>query len=847
MCCSECVLTVDSGLGPQQPAHLWPVTSTDSVDGAEARTKAGAKRRKTPRYSIRVEYSSASGAAGGNADTGAKKVVRTDSMLTDEGGFDLKLPPNRFRTRSVAIVAGYCPERLYSNMPPGAFVVESGVYKVGADRDYVKSEPIYWKQVVYGNGSEGSGTYPRNIAARDRETHQILHEPRLIPDTNLELRRASDPGGARLRASSPLDQERPLMAFLSPGAGNYSDISSVPHPSSADRSLPSTLLTNPQSSISSPGALSLEQTQSSSRTRSSRFPSLRTIPEDSRVSVQADIHASDYSNLTEYTSGGGGTPVTSRLAPPPVPHTDLRLPMEQLSLAEQQALAGLYRQDISYLGHYPYLAPVHKRAISPSKQYPAPTYTNQQAEHIQPPRIPDIGVRGVDPREVDIYQRIAQIDPEHGAETNQRPLATSSPPHKRKTSDPDQGPRSVQKPRFPTPPGPGPGAPPPPASRRSSEGASPAHTRVVTFDTLNLSQSRQAAPQTSAPPAKKSSRPGVLRHKERRTERSHSDGEHEVEADFRPSRRADVDSVSVVSEGLDAEVTAITSSSSPGSSGSNTLQPIVKTQGGVNPGETDRSSSSGIASKNTSQNQTSSSHSTSAGSASLHHSSLSPEHLSSVILTDKFSKKPVSALSSKLQRLEESMQQVLYENWPPRPQQYVPQLQYHASLSSGVPPFAPHSATSPPLASAIPGRLTGAGAGAGSSPDTSLESPSRPGSSRPNSSQSAPLDRSVDRHYEWDKATVDDSSLPSLPPEWGVRRQSPAYNPRRDRDIGQMVAQSTRERVFSDSEIYSNVFPRRRLQLDVEARVRAMKKEFKEFRKTQNVSPNDSDRLESLI
>ena len=115
------------------------------------------------------------------------------------------------------------------------------------------------------------------------------------------------------------------------------------------------------------------------------------------------------------------------------------------------------------------------------------------------------------------------------------------------------------------------------------------------------------------------------------------------------------------------------------------------------------------------------------------------------------------------------------------------------------------------------------------------------------SSQSAPLDRSVDRHYEWDKATVDDSSLPSLPPEWGVRRQSPAYNPRRDRDIGQMVAQSTRERVFSDSEIYSNVFPRRRLQLDVEARVRAMKKEFKEFRKTQNVSPNDSDRLESLI
>ena len=64
---------------------------------------------------------------------------------------------------------------------------------------------------------------------------------------------------------------------------------------------------------------------------------------------------------------------------------------------------------------------------------------------------------------------------------------------------------------------------------------------------------------------------------------------------------------------------------------------------------------------------------------------------------------------------------------------------------------------------------------------------------------------------------MDDTSLPSLPPEWGLRR-SPAYNPRRDRDIGHMVSQSTRERVFSDSEIYSNVFPRRRLQMDVEAR-----------------------------
>ena len=77
----------------------------------------------------------------------------------DEGGFDVQLPPNRFRTRSVAIVAGYSPERLYSNMPAGAFVVESGMYKVNSGRSrgvavggdpgeqWERPEPVYWKQV----------------------------------------------------------------------------------------------------------------------------------------------------------------------------------------------------------------------------------------------------------------------------------------------------------------------------------------------------------------------------------------------------------------------------------------------------------------------------------------------------------------------------------------------------------------------------------------------------------------------------------------------------------------------------------------------------------------------------
>jgi hypothetical protein len=236
-----------------------------------------------------------------------------------------------------------------------------------------------------------------------------------------------------------------------------------------------------------------------------------------------------------------------------------------------------------------------------------------------------------------------------------------------------------------------------------------------------------------------------------------------------------------------------------------------------------------------------------------------------------------------------------YENWPPRPFQYAPSVrpkptttQYLAfqlsqempSITSGVPPFATHhtqGVTQPAQGvshhtqglthhtqglMAKPqqsrGLLRLMSASPGGELDSSADTPPSRGSggpSRPNSSQSAPLDRSVDRHYEWDSATVDDSSLPTLPREWATSRQYPAYNPRRDREMGAMVQPrlSSRERVFSDSEIYSNVFPRGRLVQfsrpleDVEARVRAMKKEFNEFRKTQNKSPSDSDRLESLI
>ena len=284
------------------------------------------------------------------------------------------------------------------------------------------------------------------------------------------------------------------------------------------------------------------------------MPSLRTIPEDSRLSVQADIHTSptsEYSNLAEYSTGMESTPLSR--------HASTYL--------------SAYGHQISFpgLSPYSYPAPTH-RAISPSKQYPAPPGVHL-AEHIQPPKIANIQVGGVDPKEVDIYQRIAALDPERSVDPSQRPLATSSPPGKRKEDGGGDWP-PVSKPRFPTPTDREPAArastspPSAPTGQRVSFG-SPA---VVGVDTLNLSQGRSAAPQ-----ARRGPRQGVLKNREggRRSSELRQDRRKDTSGDLEDDdgRRMDVDAVSVVSEGLDAEVTAITSSSSPGSSGSNTLQP----------------------------------------------------------------------------------------------------------------------------------------------------------------------------------------------------------------------------------------------------------------------------------
>jgi hypothetical protein len=125
------------------------------------------------------------------------------------------------------------------------------------------------------------------------------------------------------------------------------------------------------------------------------------------------------------------------------------------------------------------------------------------------------------------------------------------------------------------------------------------------------------------------------------------------------------------------------------------------------------------------------------------------------------------------------------------------------------------------------------------------------------------LDLSIDRHYEFDAARtptddlghVSDTPAAQLPRNWN--RPYLGYNPRVDRELGSAAELARSEqRVFSDSEIYSPVFPRGRptpakgsgdpgsaAAEAVSARVEAMRKEFAEYQREQILShsrPSDT-------
>lgn len=187
-----------------------------------------------------------------------------------------------------------------------------------------------------------------------------------------------------------------------------------------------------------------------------------------------------------------------------------------------------------------------------------------------------------------------------------------------------------------------------------------------------------------------------------------------------------------------------------------------------------------------------------------------------------------------------------YENWPfpqrPPVQSGIPSGRvYHFGPPQNVleplPPLLPHRAHPQHEFQDL---------------DTSLDTPpgavggaASAGVSRPGSAHSAPLlDLSIDRHYEFDAARTPTDELtlhhaavpaaPMLPRSWN--RPYLGYNPRtRDRELGPVAELASKERVFSDSEIYSPCFPRGRPgpPVDINARVRAMKAEFAEYRTQQ--------------
>ena len=178
-----------------------------------------------------------------------------------------------------------------------------------------------------------------------------------------------------------------------------------------------------------------------------------------------------------------------------------------------------------------------------------------------------------------------------------------------------------------------------------------------------------------------------------------------------------------------------------------------------------------------------------------------------------------------------------YENWPLPQRPTIPSGRvYHFGpppILEPLPPLLPHRIQLHPEYQ---------------DHDTSLDTPpgavggTSTGVSRPGSAHSAPLlDLSIDRHYEFDSArtptddlTLNHASVAMLPRTWN--RPYLGYNPRtRDRELGPVADLASKERVFSDSEIYSPCFPRGRPgpAVDISARVRAMKAEFAEYRTQQ--------------
>merc|ERR1719361_1789102 len=436
------------------------------------------------------------------------------------------------------------------------------------------------------------------------------------------------------------------------------------------------------------------------------------------------------------------------------------------------------------------------------------------------------------------------------------------------------------------------------------------------------------------------------------------------------------DAVSLVSEVLDAEVTALTNSSSPGSSigsGKHPRTPLRYYQGqnkkskssiassakeqqmldqqhsydaGANAAAAEQSTtsgSSGIASKNTSVSQNQST--ASAGTSSTGEGS---KPTNENILSDLQNRKKPSlarqSISPTPPKDGKGYDAPSYENWPPlaprKPapmvppqgpilmpttfdtyQHGIPLQSYLPQASSGVPGVhSPGTTLVPPLSirqvhpqqyqlSAVMPTSTApiifspesssynpnhphphyyfrASPGGGTEfvdVDSSLDGTSMPstfqalssqqqqayqqGSSRPGSSHSAPmLDLSIDRHYEFDAARtptddlghISDSPVAAqLPRNWN--RPYLGYNPRVDRELGSAAELARRDqRVFSDSEISSPVFPRGRpspakgsgdsgsaAAEAVSARVEAMRKEFAEYQREQILSNTKNSDIKS--
>ena len=833
---------------PQQSRRI----SLHERDYREYGIERSRKFPKDVRYSVHTEYSQPLGWISRSND--GRFIL--DQESSEEGGFTSPRRPIRCiqgKSRPSYVV----PRPAWTIREDTG--VESGVYHVRAgtasrlDHHFVPprlslrsdgsgasthEEPQRSIRISTSQGFPQYNNWNTSFMSPEFGKHRIPDSPSKGPV--LSPRR-------RVRTSSPrhLSSEWNQLAQLA----SFSEMSSVQHPSSVERSFPSTVLSSFQKTPSTHECTP----QSNAYSDDPRFRSLRELhaiyaqelppltnahqsPHSRNFHVVgAQVHAPQSRTHsivqkrplplyhpppdhpwatprrpafgrveTQYHQNHHNYPMPSRLSNQFYQRSNVRqtpsqyFPMRdgRLQLPYQELMKRQpFRVNSNHGPPYANLIRQPERGLLGSGQHIHSRQYGNIFSHIQPPLIPDIPPRhyvNLPPRRGDIYQRISGQEPHYllkpSSSENQKPLATSSPPRTRARHRPVPSRHHIQH-----------SLPPPPTGTKPSTKHIVPEIQLVPKDTPNVKSRRDPTNESDS-----SSDKPIVYTRERLQEaigrvRSglfRSNGRHHSAPELSMAGRSEIQVVkqSIVPHGRVSSRRG--GGSVPVSHDASHEQSHEISQ------EQSPDSSSGFGSKNTSQQQSSSQSGQSLSALGLDSSRLECSEMS--------------------ESLEKSQQQWLPQHqvgqWGPPPQQHPPS--YDQWLTRQVLPqfrfpgafIGPYPTQPSSLLMEIPRH------GPSVTEDVSLDASGSGIITEPSTvsrlQQLPALDISVDGHYEFD--TV----LSPTPGDDNTAMWSRTRIPSGDRGL-------------SDSEIYGSSGRRRRGHESMEARVAAMKQEFHEYRQKQ--------------